>query len=69
MMIMVMGIKSSLVKLILDQINFTYIILISFVVLRSRILSAKREEEFRLCSYITVVIKLIDKKQSFAKVV
>ena len=31
MMMMTWGIKSSLVKLILDQINFTYIVSISFV--------------------------------------
>jgi hypothetical protein len=31
MMIMIRGIKSSLVKLILAQINFTYIVSISYV--------------------------------------
>jgi hypothetical protein len=40
MMMMIRGIKSSLGKLILAQIDFTYIVLISFVALRSRILSA-----------------------------
>ena len=50
---MIRGIKSSLVKLILAQINFTYIVSISFVDLENQNPFRRREEEFSLCSYIT----------------
>ena len=52
---MIRGIKSSLIKLILAQINFAYILSISFVAFENQNLSAKREEEFSLCSYITKI--------------
>ncbi len=57
-MIMIRGIKSCLVKLVLVLIHFVYIVSIyqyRLLPFRSRILSATREEELTLCSYITKI--------------